>query len=104
MSSDATQDVLARTVLRAARGPAPLIASLVAAWHRAFPDQQASAALGCSGQALNELSLCLKPRTESWLADVSQIGTALTIDADRLITFLRAAEAIERFGTAHPSD
>lgn len=104
MSSDEpSDDFLARAARRAARGPAPLIAVLCEAWCKAFPSEDAAAVLACTGRKLAELALCRRPRNEHWMGDVTEIAGALGIDADRLISFLRAAEAVERFGSAHPA-
>ncbi|PWS34388.1 hypothetical protein DFH01_25570 [Falsiroseomonas bella] len=103
-SEEPAYDFLARAARRAARGPAPLVAGLFEAWRKAFPDEDPAAALACSGRALTELALCRRPRDEHWVGDVAEIAGALGIDADRLISLLRAAEAVERFGSAHPAD
>ncbi len=103
-SDDMTDEVVARAAQRAARGPAPLIAALVAAWRSGFPDATATAALDCSQRTVDELALCRRPRAEQWLADVTELAQALQIDTDRLVAFLRAAESIERFSTAHRAD
>src|SRR5262245_11937907 len=104
MSSESETDMLARAASRAARGPAPLLAALVAAWRRAFPEAEATTTLGCSEHTLTELSLCLRPRAASWLTDTTEISHALHIDPDRLVAFLRTAEAVERFSITHPVD
>lgn len=105
MSSDQMlDDFLARAALRAARGPAPLIAGLVEAWRRAFPNEGPSDALACTGRTLTELALCRRPREEVWIGDVAEISGALGISADRLISFLRAAEAVERFNSVHSAE
>jgi hypothetical protein len=104
MISDSDIDILARTAARAARGPAPLLAALVAAWRHAFPDRNPVDTLACTEQTLLELSLCLRPRPGSWLADATDISQALHIDTDRLVAFLRAAESVERFSVAHPAN
>ncbi|MGX1742096.1 hypothetical protein ACWIEX_11110 [Bosea sp. NPDC055353] len=95
---------LERAASRAARSTAPLIATLVKSWRKAFPSGQPEIELGCRMQNLSELSLCLRPRTESWMADVEEIAGSLDIDKARLAIFLRTAEAIERLGDAHPTE
>lgn len=102
-SDDPSDDILAHAARRAAGGPAPLIASLIKAWRR-VSNKDAAAELAVSERALNELALCRRPRPEQWVEDVTEVARDLGIDADRLITFLRAAEAVERFRLAHPSD
>lgn len=103
-SDDPKEDNLARAARLVARGPAPLVAGLVEAWRRAFPDEDPAAALRCSPRTISELSLCLRPREERWIDDSVEIAGSVGIEPDRLISFLRAAEAIERFGNAHPAD
>jgi hypothetical protein len=53
---------------------------------------------------LDELALCRRPRPEYWIDDVTEVARDLAIELDRLIGFLRAAEAVERFKMAHPSN
>lgn len=104
MSSNGPSDeILARAARRAIRGPAPLIASLIEVWRRAFRSDAATE-LAVSDRVLNELALCLRPYPERWVEDVSEIAQDLDIDLDQLISFLRAAEAVERFKMAHPSN
>lgn len=104
MSSDDTDDFLARAARRTARGSAALVAGLVEAWRKAFPDEEPAVALECAPGTVSELSLCLRPREERWIEDATEIATAVCVDPDRLVSFLRAAEAVERFGDAHPVD
>jgi hypothetical protein len=104
MSSDDLANFLERAAGRAAYGPAPLVAALIEAWRRAFPEQAPEVALASSARTLTELALCRRPRDEHWVDDATEIAGALTLDADRLITFLRIAEAVERFGSAHVAD
>lgn len=103
-SDDLTDAFLARVARRAARGPAPLVAGLVEAWRKAFPDEEPATTLACTPRTLSELSFCLRPRDDHWLEDAAEIAGAVALDLDRLIAFLRAAEAVERFGDAHPTD
>src|SRR5689334_10054147 len=104
MNSDDLDNFLARAARRAARGPAPLIAGLMEAWQKAFPEHTPEETLASSTETLTELALCLRPRNEHWVEDSTEIAEALTLDTDRLIAFLRAAEAVERFGIAHPAE
>lgn len=104
MSSDDPTDYLARAARRAARGPAPLVAGLIEAWRRAFPEQTPEEALACSASTLTEFALCRRPRTENWLEDATEIAEALALAPDSVIAFLRTAEAVETFGDAHPAD
>lgn len=104
MSSDETTgDALARAARRAARGPAPLVAGLVEAWRLAFPGEDPATALSCTSRTLTELSLCLRPRDGHWVEDATEVADAAGVDADRLISFLRAAETVERLRIAHPA-
>lgn len=103
-SDDPTDEALARAARRASTGPAPFVAGLVQAWRRAFPDEEPAAALGCAPRVISELSLCLRPREERWLADAMEIAGFVGLDLDRLVSFLRAAEAVEGMGDAHPAD
>jgi hypothetical protein len=95
--------LLARASYRAESGPAPLIAPLIADWRRGF-ERDPAQDLGVGGRVLCELALCRRPRPDAWLADVREIATDLDIDIPRLTAFLRAAEAIERLGSAPPAD
>lgn len=104
MNFDNRPDFLARAARRAVRGPAALVAGLIEAWRRAFPEAPLEEALACSGSTLNELALCRRPREDNWIKDATEIADELSVDQDRLIAFLRAAEAVERFGNAHPAD
>lgn len=105
MSFDESPDgSLARAARRAAYGPAPLVAGLLKAWSKAFPNEDAAASLACTAQTFTELALCRRPRNETWAGDTAEIAGVLGIDADRLISFLRVAEAVERFASVHPAN
>ena len=69
MNCDNPDDFLTRAALRAARGPAPLVSSLIEAWRRAFPEQSLEGYLACSTRIVAELALCRRPRYEQWLED-----------------------------------
>lgn len=103
-SDQMTDTVLAHAARRAARSANPLIAGLIKAWSAAFPDRRAGDELATSPRSLDELALCLRPRADYWLEDASAVAEALGIEADRLISFLRAAEAAERFAVAQRAD
>jgi hypothetical protein len=103
-SEHLTDQVLERVARRAAVGPAPLVAVLIKAWRSGFPDADPVEALACSPRTLSELALCRRARPDSWVEDVSEIAGNLGLDLDRLVAFLRAAEAVERFHGAHPAD
>lgn len=104
MSSDDPTDFFSRAARRAARGPAPLVSGLIEAWRKAFPEQPPELALASSTKALTELALCRRPRDGHWTEDTTEIAATLMLDADLLIAFLRTAEAVERFSTAHPAN
>ena len=104
MNSLDPANLLARAVRRAAVGPAPLIAGLIEVWRKAFPEQPLDQALIASNEKIAELALCRRPRDEHWIEDVVEIAKTLILDTDHLISFLRAAEAVERFSIAHPSE
>lgn len=104
MSYPDPANLLSRAVRRAAVGPAPLVASLIAVWRKAFPEQTLEQALAGSNETIEELALCRRPRDEHWIEDVTEIAKALTLNADHLASFLRAAEAVERFSIAHPAE
>ena len=95
-------DHLYRAARRVAGGASPSIAGLVLAWSRTFPEESPADALACVPRAVTELSLCLRPREARWLGDVAEIAGAVGLDLDRLASFLRTCEAIERLGDAHP--
>lgn len=96
------EDHLSRAVQRLSRGSSPAIAGLIPAWRRTFPEESPANALACAPRAVTELSLCLRPREDRWLADVAEIADAVGLDLDRLIAFLRICDTIERLGDAHP--
>src|SRR2546423_194023 len=97
MSSDATSDEdLRRSAQRAGRLNGLLSAALLRIWERAFPEETLAASLACSARAVQELTLCLRPRPESWLSDVQEISVATGIDAERLGGVFRTAEVLER--------
>jgi hypothetical protein len=98
-----TDAILARIAHRAANGPAPLIAGLIEDWRRGF-ELDPAGHLGVGGRVVSELALCRRPRADSWPDDVREIANDLAIDSDRLMAFLRAAETIERLGSAPPAD
>jgi hypothetical protein len=100
---DGIDAILARAAGRAANGPAPLIASLLADWRRGF-ERDPAEDLGVGGRVLSELALCRRPRPDNWTVDVREIAADLSIDVDRLSALLRAAETIERLGPAPPAD
>jgi hypothetical protein len=105
MNSDLSSDEdLRRSAQRAARQSGSLTAALVRVWERAFPGEALAASLGCSERGVLELSLCLRPRATSWVADVGEIASAVGIDAARLEAFYRSAEVLERLALAHPTD
>lgn len=105
MSSDPSKAAaIASAVHRAETHSGVLVAGLAAAWRRVFTDERLEDALGCSATDIAELSLCLRPRVESWAADVNEIATAVGIDSPRLETFFRKAEVAERLAFPHPVD
>ena len=105
MSSDiSSDDDLRRTAERAARQSGSLTAGLVRVWERASRGKTLAASLGCPERSVLELSLCLRPRAERWVADVGEIASAVGIDSPRLEAFFRSAEVLERLALAHPTD
>lgn len=98
MSSDDV--VLARAAHRAAYAAPDLIAPLINSWRTAFEEDPA-VQLDTSNRTVSELALCRRPRPSMWLIDVKEISTDLGIKLPLLVSFLRAAEAVERFGDAH---
>jgi hypothetical protein len=105
MSSDPPKAAaVARAIHRAESHSAILVAGLAAAWRLAFTDERLEDALGCSAADIAELSLCLRPRLETWAADVDEIATAVGIDPLRLESFFRKAEVAERLAFSHPVD
>jgi hypothetical protein len=104
MSSDVDLGVaLARAARRAERG-GELVAGLVDAWRRAFPDDRLEDALHASSGSITELSLCLRPRPENWTIDVQEIAQAIGVEPLRLEAVLRKAELAERLSVAHSGD
>jgi len=103
-SNEDSDEILARAAKRAARGPAPLLASLIETWRKGVDDGNPAAELSISERTLSELALCRRPSPEGWVDDVNELARDLRIEADRLMVFLRTAETMERFRTAHPAD
>jgi hypothetical protein len=105
MSSDIiSDDDLRRSAEFAARRSGSLTAALVRIWERAFPGDTLAARLGCQERSVLELSLCLRPRAESWVADVAEIANTVGVDSAKLEAFFRSAEVLERLALAHPAD
>lgn len=95
MTSDRRPD-LARAALRTSGSPR-MIGSLLAGWQRAFGQSPADY-LGASQTAA--LSLCMRPRSDHWAADVAEIAAACNIDQARLSGFLRQALSVEALASA----
>lgn len=105
MSSDLnSDDDLRRSVERAARQSGSFTAGLVRTWQRALPGEHLAESLGCSERAVLELSLCLRPRAQSFSSDVGEIASAVGIEGVRLEAFFRLAEVLDRLALAHPTD
>jgi len=103
MSSEiSSEDDLRRSAQRVGRLSGSMAAGLIQIWERAFPQEKLTTNLGCSERAVLELALCLRPRDETWVADVAEIAGALAIESGRLESFFRSAEVLERFALAHP--
>lgn len=100
MPSEREAATLHRAASRAARGPAPLLATLLASWRQAFPADDPKNAIGVPETGLDELALCRRPRSDRWVEDVEDIASTVGADAGRLIAFLRMAEAVETFAAA----
>ncbi len=97
MSSDrANRETLLRAIGHAESTSGALVASLAAAWRRAFPDQRLEDVLECPQSSVIDLCLCLRPRADKWAADVEEIALTLRLDVSRLAGFLRSAEVAER--------
>lgn len=94
MSFDPGHDQLDRAYRRARNSP-KLIASLIAAWEKAF-DGDVAATVGTDHGHIVTLGLCLRPREDSWVADVGELAAENGIDAATLATFLRQAFVAER--------
>jgi hypothetical protein len=58
-------------------------------------DEQVAEMLGASVQDLYRLRLCLRPRLESFAADVQQIAGKFELDAGDLARVIRHVEALE---------
>jgi len=105
MSSDpSSDDDLRRSAARAAAKSGSMTAGLVQIWTRAFPREPLNVRLGCQDRKILELSLCLRPRADSWAADVAEIASAVDIDSTKLEGFYRSAEVLERLALAHQVD
>ena len=105
MSSDPSKTAaIARALHRAESHSGVLVAGLAAAWRRAFTDEDLEDALGCSAADVAELSLCLRPRADTWAEDINEIASAIGIESPRLVNFFRKAEVAERLALAHGID
>lgn len=96
MNSDPMERALRNAYAKAERTP-EFVASSILAWKKAF-ETSPSDALGADDLTIVNLGLCTRPRRDRWIHDVNEIAEAVGIDGDRLVTFLRAADAVERFG------
>lgn len=103
MSSDSGQAALDHAARRAESMGGCLVASLIAAWRRAF-QQSVEDALQCSPADVVQLSLCLRPRVEAWGTDVGEIAAAIGIERSLLESFFRKARTAEGLAMAHPAD
>ena len=101
MSSEpSTGTILAHAVERAESDGGILVAGLASAWRRAFTEQTLEEVLGCPGARVDELALCLRPRAETWAADIEEIAGAIGIERRRLETFFRQAEIAEKLAVS----
>ena len=98
----ATED-LRRIVERASTHSGSLLASLLRFWSRRFPQPTVSELLDCSEEAVLRLAICKRPREESWVPDVQEIGQVIGIDRNRLEDFLRRAAVAERLALSNPA-
>jgi hypothetical protein len=57
-------------------------------------------ALGVSSQDLLRLYLCLRPRTDHFAEDITQISAKFNVDAMALANIVRLVEAVEVIGSA----
>lgn len=87
---------LMRAARRAEASHADLIAGLIPQWRRAFPGDDPGAAIGANAATLAQIALCRRPREQSWLDDAIAVARATGADPDRVIRFLRTAEALEK--------
>jgi hypothetical protein len=78
-----------------------LVASLIEQWRKTFGSSP-NAALECSDLQLHYLALCRRPRTANWGDDLAEIAAGSDIAAEKLASFIRAAETAERMSNAHP--
>jgi hypothetical protein len=58
-------------------------------------DEELAETLGASVQDLHRLRLCLRPRAQSFAADVQQIAGKFELDAGDLARVIRHVEALE---------
>lgn len=103
-SNETTDAALRRAAARAEMGGADLVATLVGHWRRAFPDQEPADAIEGDADMLSRVALCRRPRTERWIEDVHSIARTCGSDSDRLIGFLRTAEAVEGLSASSPAE
>lgn len=94
---------LARAARRAASHSSEVVAGLAAAWAGAFHEHRLKDVLCCSDDAVTHLLLCLRPRADTWNADVAEIAEGTGIELALLESFFRKAEIAERLSLAHPS-
>jgi hypothetical protein len=62
------------------------------------PDREMARLLGVSTNDFHRLQLCLRPRYESFSADVQQIADHFGIEATNLAKVIRHVEALEAMG------
>lgn len=99
MSSEERPD-LTRAARLAARSPR-LIASLLPPWENAFGGSVADH-LGADAHRVASLALCLRPKADTFAADVAEIAAACGVDENRLAALLRQAVSIEALAAAPP--
>jgi hypothetical protein len=99
MSFEQQADLL-KAFDRARKSPV-FVASLYAAWEKAF-GEPVTAALSAEPDALISLGLCRRPRDDRWLEDIEAIADACRLDAGAVASLLRQALAAERMAGAPP--
>src|SRR5262249_3750307 len=99
MSFEQQADLL-KAFDRARKSPV-FVASLYAAWEKAFGGPITSA-LSAEPDAVISLGLCRRPRDDRWLDDIETIAGAGRVDAGAVASLLRQALAAERMAAAPP--
>ena len=96
MNPDRANSLLGMAAERA-RGRPAFLGSVLADYERleGLSGEQLRDRLGVGAEHWPQLQLCLRPRAEEFLPDVTQIATEFGLDRAALATIVRRVEAVE---------